>query len=327
GPPRAAGQQRRDPRTLAAAAPDRAAGGRPRAHAPHQPGGTPAAGAGGAPPPPQLRGRRAHRDLGRRGRGLPRVGCLRRVEGGARAAQPGAGRRGTGGPCVVGGPRGHAHADAPGRLPRRGHLRPPGARGPGAGPPPAGRGAPAQRPLHGGRPCRHGGNRGGGPMRLLDRDTGPVGGAPGGAPLAARAGGGRAPERATASLRAFRIPEGAEAGTPAEVLAGEPLGSDARAAVRLMVARRAAGTVEHHRFTDLPALLAPGDVLVVNASAVVPAALDATATDEGAGGDGPGTSVRLHLSTEQPGGFWVVEPRRPTGAGSERFEGRPPSRL
>lgn len=164
-------------------------------------------------------------------------------------------------------------------------------------------------------------------MRLLDRDTGPVGGAPGGAPLAARAGGGRAPERATASLRAFRIPEGAEAGTPAEILAGEPLGSDARAAVRLMVARRAAGTVEHHRFTDLPALLAPGDVLVVNASAVVPAALDATATDEGAGGDGPGTSVRLHLSTEQPGGFWVVEPRRPTGAGSERFEGRPPSRL
>ena len=181
-------------------------------------------------------------------------------------------------------------------------------------------------------------------MRVLDREACGGGAAPAAcpvpaaaacplpAPAGAAAGGGagtvRATDRARSSLRAFRIPEGAEAGTPAEVLAGEPLGSDARAGVRLMVARRAAGAVDHHRFTDLPDLLAPGDVLVVNASAVVPAALDATAEEPAGGGrDGRGEPIRLHLSTEQPGGFWVVEPRHPAGAGSDRYEGRPPTRL
>ena len=37
--------------------------------------------------------------------------------------------------------------------------------------------------------------------------------------------------------------------------------------------------------------------------------------------------MRLHLSTEQPGGFWVVEPRRPAGAGTERFHDTPPTHL
>src|SRR5690606_35153329 len=163
---------------------------------------------------------------------------------------------------------------------RRGHLRPPRPRHPGAGPPPAGRGAPAQRPLHRRRAGPGGdGDRGGGAMRVLDREACGGGAAPAACPVpaaaacplpapagsAAGAGAVRAPDGARSSLRAFRIPEGAEAGTPAEVLAGEPLGSDARAGVRLMVARRAAGAVDHHRFTDLPDLLAPGDVLVVNA--------------------------------------------------------------
>src|SRR5690606_27962021 len=57
----------------------------------------------------------------------------------------------------------------------------------------------------------------------------------------------------------------------------------------------------------------------VNTSAVVPAALDARGPD--------GTPVRLHLSTEQPGGFWVVEPRRPAGPGTERYAGTPPGHL
>jgi S-adenosylmethionine:tRNA ribosyltransferase-isomerase len=120
-------------------------------------------------------------------------------------------------------------------------------------------------------------------------------------------------------LRSFSIPEGREAGTPAEVLGGGALGSDGRSDVRLMVAQRSGLGVAHRAFGDLGDALEPGDVLVVNTSAVVPAALDAR---------GPhGEVVRLHLSTEQPGGFWVAEPRLPAGPGTERYRGRPPSHL
>lgn len=124
----------------------------------------------------------------------------------------------------------------------------------------------------------------------------------------------------TSGLRSFRIPDGQAAGTPVELLSGAGrLGSDARSDVRLMVARQSENRVSHHRFTDLAEALDPGDLLVVNTSAVVPAALDARGTD--------GTQLRLHLSTEQPGGFWVVEPRVPAGAGTERFVGRSPTVL
>jgi S-adenosylmethionine:tRNA ribosyltransferase-isomerase len=123
----------------------------------------------------------------------------------------------------------------------------------------------------------------------------------------------------TLPLRSFSIPEGSEAGTPAEVLAGGALGSDGRSDVRLMVARRSGLGVTHRAFSDLGDALEPGDVLVVNTSAVVPAALDAHGSH--------GEVVRLHLSTEQPGGFWVAEPRLPAGPGTERYRGRPPSHL
>jgi len=122
-----------------------------------------------------------------------------------------------------------------------------------------------------------------------------------------------------ASLRSFRIPHGGEAGTPAEVRDGGALGSAGRSGVRLMVARRSEDHVAHQAFADLGDALDPGDVLVVNTSAVIPAALDA----HGPGGE----PVRLHLSTEQPGGFWVTEPRRPAGPGTERYRGRPPAHL
>ena len=84
--------------------------------------------------------------------------------------------------------------------------------------------------------------------------------------------------------------------------------------VRLMVSR-AGSPPTHHRFPDLPSLLAPGDVLVVNTSATLPAALEAMTED--------GASVRLHLSTPIPGGLWVVEPRRPDGVGSAPMIGQP----
>src|SRR4051812_29174104 len=46
-----------------------------------------------------------------------------------------------------------------------------------------------------------------------------------------------------------------------------------RDGVRMLVAERSTGRTSHHRFTDLPALLRPGDVLVVNTSATLPAAV------------------------------------------------------
>jgi S-adenosylmethionine:tRNA ribosyltransferase-isomerase len=100
---------------------------------------------------------------------------------------------------------------------------------------------------------------------------------------------------------AFELPERLEATEPPPV----------RDEVRLLAAT--AGGLTHHRFTDLPDLLEPGDLLVVNTSATLPAALPA-------GGD-----LRLHLSTPLPGTFpedgherWVVELRErsvPFGGG------------
>ena len=69
-----------------------------------------------------------------------------------------------------------------------------------------------------------------------------------------------------------------------------------------MVARAGRDLV-HTRFGALPDHLRAGDLLVVNASATLPAALPARRAD--------GTPLDLHLSTPEPGdtGRWVVELR------------------
>jgi S-adenosylmethionine:tRNA ribosyltransferase-isomerase len=84
--------------------------------------------------------------------------------------------------------------------------------------------------------------------------------------------------------------------------------------VRMMVAYRRGEGVEHRTFRELPEVLGPGDLLVVNTSGTVPAALPAI---------GPaGEELRFHLSTRMPaGGLWAAELRRPDGAGSSRFRG------
>jgi S-adenosylmethionine:tRNA ribosyltransferase-isomerase len=79
----------------------------------------------------------------------------------------------------------------------------------------------------------------------------------------------------------------------------------ARDDVRLLVAYRDAGELGHRRFRDLPSLLDAGDLLVVNTSATLPAALPAWREDS--------TQIELHLSTPFPDGppnHWVVELRR-----------------
>src|SRR3954452_17252776 len=76
-----------------------------------------------------------------------------------------------------------------------------------------------------------------------------------------------------------------------------------RDGVRLLVSDLDADVIEHGRFSDLPRWLDPGDLLVVNTSGTMNAALDATAAD--------GETFELHVSTRLPGGFWTVELRVP----------------
>ncbi|OFW38032.1 MAG: tRNA preQ1(34) S-adenosylmethionine ribosyltransferase-isomerase QueA [Acidobacteria bacterium RIFCSPLOWO2_12_FULL_67_14b] len=58
---------------------------------------------------------------------------------------------------------------------------------------------------------------------------------------------------------------------PAELIAQQP--PAVRGGSRLLALDRASGRVSHHRFSDLPSLLVPGDVLVVNDTRVFPARL------------------------------------------------------
>jgi S-adenosylmethionine:tRNA ribosyltransferase-isomerase len=77
--------------------------------------------------------------------------------------------------------------------------------------------------------------------------------------------------------------------------------------VAMLVAARHDGSLVHARFRDLPSFLRAGDVVVVNTSATLPAAIDARLGDR---------DVELRLSTPTPGGshrHWVVELRTAEG--------------
>lgn len=80
-----------------------------------------------------------------------------------------------------------------------------------------------------------------------------------------------------------------------------------RDGVRLLVARPEG--ILHRHFRDLPELLAPGDLVVVNTSATLPAAVDALRED--------GRASPIHVSTRLDDGDWVVEVRRRDGAGPD----------
>src|SRR6187551_1604548 len=91
------------------------------------------------------------------------------------------------------------------------------------------------------------------------------------------------------SALAFQLPSRLEAHEP-------PAERDA---VRMLVAY-GDGSLSDASFRELPGALAPGDLVVVNTSATLPAAL-------------PAGDLDVHLSTPLPGGaegLWVVELRR-----------------
>ena len=97
---------------------------------------------------------------------------------------------------------------------------------------------------------------------------------------------------------AYELPERLQAPAPPEAR------GLARDGVRMLVATRSDDALVHARFRELPAFLHPGDLLVINTSGTMPAALS--------GCLGDGTPVVLHLSTPVPGGppsRWVVELR------------------
>ncbi len=82
-----------------------------------------------------------------------------------------------------------------------------------------------------------------------------------------------------------------------------------RDGVRMLVAHRSTGRLDHARFRDLPDYLEEGDLLVINTSATLPAALSAERAN--------GEPVQLHLSTPAPDAApadrpprYVVELRR-----------------
>ncbi len=77
-----------------------------------------------------------------------------------------------------------------------------------------------------------------------------------------------------------------------------------RDGVRLLVASRGDGGLVDATFADLGDVLLPGDLLVVNTSATLPAAIPSR------------DHLLVHLSTQLPDGSWLVELRRPAGAGS-----------
>jgi S-adenosylmethionine:tRNA ribosyltransferase-isomerase len=106
------------------------------------------------------------------------------------------------------------------------------------------------------------------------------------------------------SALAFDLPTRLEATEPPEAR------GLARDEVRMMVASRGRGEIEHARFRDLPGHLRAGDLVVVNVSATLPAALPATLPD--------GAAAELRFATAAPdlelrGSWWIVELRSADG--------------
>lgn len=100
---------------------------------------------------------------------------------------------------------------------------------------------------------------------------------------------------------------------PAELEAGEPPEARglARDEVRLMVSYRSSNAVLHVRFHDIGKFLVAGDVVAINTSGTLAAALPATRAD--------GTPIELHLSTHFPADVWSVELRLPGDKGTQPF--------
>jgi S-adenosylmethionine:tRNA ribosyltransferase-isomerase len=97
----------------------------------------------------------------------------------------------------------------------------------------------------------------------------------------------------------FHLPAHLEAAEPPEARGLQ------RDQVRLMVSYRHDDKVIHTNFRQIGRFLEPGDVLVINTSGTLNAALPVSRPD--------GLALELHLSTHLPGDLWTVEVRQPSG--------------
>lgn len=120
------------------------------------------------------------------------------------------------------------------------------------------------------------------------------------------------------SRLSFVLPPDLEAASPPEAR------GLTRDAVRMMVAYRSDRRIVHSTFALLATFLEPSDLLVINTSGTLPAAVggvDPTGERE----------VVLHLSTHLQGPLWVVEPRIPAEGATRRWrvdqDGVPPRRV
>jgi S-adenosylmethionine:tRNA ribosyltransferase-isomerase len=110
----------------------------------------------------------------------------------------------------------------------------------------------------------------------------------------------------------FDLPSGLEAAEPPEAR------GLTRDAVRMMVATRSDERIDHSTFTLLPTYLTPDDLVVINTSGTMAAAIT--------GVDPTGQIIPVHLSAHLDGDEWVVEPRVSRGSSTERWpaDGDPP---
>lgn len=101
---------------------------------------------------------------------------------------------------------------------------------------------------------------------------------------------------------------------PPELEASEPPEARglSRDAVRLMVSYRSDDLVTHTQFHNLPDFLAAGDLIVINTSGTMNAALHVIRTHDN-------LELERHLSTHLPGDLWIVEVRQPAENATQPF--------
>jgi S-adenosylmethionine:tRNA ribosyltransferase-isomerase len=78
-----------------------------------------------------------------------------------------------------------------------------------------------------------------------------------------------------------------------------------------MVTNYLSDGIQHAHFRDFPDFLNPGDVVVINTSGTMNAAVEGKRAD--------GTSLEVHFSTHLPGDIWTVELRRYLNGGTVPF--------
>jgi S-adenosylmethionine:tRNA ribosyltransferase-isomerase len=110
---------------------------------------------------------------------------------------------------------------------------------------------------------------------------------------------------------AFELPAALEATEPPEAH------GLTRDSVRMLVTCRGSGSLVSSSFHLLPTFLEPGDLVVINTSGTIPAAIDATGDD--------GVLLVIHLSSLLDDGRWIVEPRRLDGGNATRWQGTAPT--